>query len=191
MLRPLLLTVLFTSILTTGCASKRLAQNESYDLSALEKASEFEGDSEKALMEAEVKYEAALNADMNFYAPLHMIQANEALAAARIAELKGLQSESIIASAKVITLLQFANNNKQKVEVILKPLLQQKLILEQLNSPRVLPDEFEDSLEDIKDLITKIEEGEKDITPSEIESVLKDLNQLELDTLLEIHWQPA
>ena len=191
MFRPLILTLLFSVFLTTGCANKRLAQNDSYDQTALEKASEFEGDSEKALMEAEVKYEDALNSEMNFYAPLHMAQAYEALAAARIAELKGLQSESILDSAKVIILLQFASNNKKEVEVILKPLLHQKIILEQLNSPRVLPDQFEDRLDDIKDLITKVEEGKKDIKPADIESVLDDLKQLEMDTLLEIHWQPA
>ena len=191
MFHPFVITLLLSTLLATGCASKQLAQDVTFDQSALDIASEFSGDSEKALLQAEVKYEAAISAQMKFYAPLHMVQVDKALALARESELKGLQSDSITASAKVITLLQFATLNKNKVEILLKPLLQQKKILEKINSPRVLPEEFDDRLEDIKNLITKIEEGKESITPSEIEAVLEDLHLLELETLLEIHWQPA
>lgn len=192
MLRTLLYTMLLSVlIVSTGCASKRLAQDENFDQSALEKASEFSGDSERALVEAEVKYEAAINSDMDFYAPLHMEQARNTLAKAREAELKGLLSDSLIASAKVITLLQLAEDNKKKVEVLLKPLLVQKTALEELNAAKVLPDQYIDRLADIKELVAKIEQDKESITPSEITSALIDLQQLELNTLLEIHWQPA
>lgn len=191
MFQPLLLPVILSALLITGCANRHIAQNDSFDQSTLDTAAEFSGDSEKALQEAEIRYEAAIAADMNFYAPLHMAQANELLASARTAEIKGLQSDSIIASARVITLLTFAETNKKKVEVLLKPLLEQKKVLEQLNSPRILPDNFADGLEDIKDLITQIEEGKEDIAPSDIDTTLNNLIQLEVETLLETHWQPA
>jgi hypothetical protein len=178
-------------IISTGCASKQLTQDESFDQSALEKASEFSGDSERALIEAEVKYEAAISSNMNFYAPLHMKQASEKLAKAREAELKGLLSDSLIASAKVITLLQLAEDNKKKVEVLLKPIFVQKKALEELNTSKVLPNQYNDRLEDIKELVAKIEQDKESITPNEINSILVDLQQLEVDTLLEIHWQPA
>lgn len=188
---PLLFALLMvTLVLSSGCASKRLAQNDRFDQITFAKAAKFSGDSERALGEAEVKYEAAINANMDFYAPLHMEQVNEALALARESELKGIQSDSIIASAKVITLLQLAEQNKSKIEVLLQPLLKQKLILEQLNSPKVLPAEFNNLLGDIKELITEIEEGTTH-SPSNIDPVLADLKRLELDTLLEVHWQPA
>ncbi len=192
MFRPLFLTILLSALLvSTGCANKRLAQSDELDQVALETAADFSGDSERALVEAEVKHEAAIASEMNFYAPLHMEQADEALALAREKELKGIQSDSIIASAKVITLLKRAQKNKEKVEVLLQPLLQQKTILEQLNSPRVLPNQFDSRIEDIKDLIAKIEQGADGIDTAEMTSVLDDLKQLELDTLLEIHWRPA
>lgn len=192
MLRTLLYTMLLSAlIISTGCASKSLTQDESFDQSASEKASEFSGDSERALVEAEVKYEAAISSNMNFYAPLHMEQASEKLAKAREAELKGLLSDSLIASAKVITLLQRAEDNKKKVEVLLKPLLVQKKLLEELNASKVLPDQYNDRLVDIKELVAKIEQDKENISPDEIHSILVDLQQLEVDTLLEIHWQPA
>lgn len=192
MFRTLLLTMMLSAFLiSTGCASKTLSQNDSFDQAILEKATEFSGDSELALTEADVKYEAAMNADMNFYAPLHMAKAKAAFTIAREAELKGLQSDSIIASANVITLLELAEQNKVKVVDVLQPLLQQKMVLEQLNSPRVLPQQFKNCLADIKELITIIETEDEGISASSMDSVLVKLHQLELNTLLEIHLQPA
>ncbi len=192
MFRPLILTLLFSTLLVTaGCASKRLTQNDEFDQITLEKAAGFSGDAERALVEAEVRYESAVAAGMTFYAPLHMEQVDDALALAREAELKGLQSDSIIASSKVITLLELANGNKKKVELVLQPLLQQKLILEELNSPKVLPSQFKDQLEEVKKLITTIEQGADNIPASDISLVMSGLKGLELNTLLEIHWQPA
>ena len=188
----LLLTLLFSALLViTGCASTELTQDERLDNTALDKTVEFSGDSERALAEAEAGYEAALKAKMVFYSPMRMEQADDALALAREAEIKGLPSDSIIASNKVISLLDLAEKTKKKVNIILLPLLQQKQVLEQLNSPRVLPIEFKNQLGDIKSLIKQIEEGAESISPAEMEPVLLGLKNLELNTLLEIHWQPA
>jgi hypothetical protein len=192
MFRPLILTLLCSALLvTTGCANKRLTQNDEFEQITLEKAAGFSGDAERALIEAEVRHEAAVAAGMDFYAPLHMEQINEALALARETELKGLQSDSIIASSKVITLLELAKLNKNKVELLLQPLLQQKLVLEELNTPAVLPTQFKDQLIEIENLITKIEQGATSIPASDINPVMSGLKVLELNTLLEIHWQPA
>lgn len=192
MFRTLLITMMLPALLiSTGCANKQPSQDQSFDQVALEKATEFSGDSENALIEAEEKHEAAVNTNMGFYAPLHMKQATEALAFAREAELKGLLSDSIIASAKVITLLGLAEETKIKVEAKLQPILQQKKILEELNTPHVLTSQFNDRVEDIIKLITVIEQNSEPVSTSEIDSILADLQQLELGTLLEIHWQPA
>ena len=184
---PLLIGVF---VLATGCANKQLAHLDQYDQIAYDKAEQFAGDSERALLEAEAKYEAADLAEMSFYAPLHMEQAAAILNQARSDELKGLQDESLIASSKVLALLQLAEKNKTKVVVILRPLLQQKLVLEQLNCPQVLPSEFEQQLEAMQQLIRKIEQGEV-VSDQKIQPLLIDLQQLELDTLLALHWQPA
>lgn len=189
MFPPLLLSLLL--LILTGCASTQLTPEEQLDNATLEKVVEFSGDSERALAEAEIRYETALKAKMVFYAPLRMEQADDALAAAREAEIKGLQNESIIASAKVISLLELAEKNKKKVTAMLQPLLQQKQVLEQLNSARVLPIDFKARLEDIKSLIKKIENGADSITAVEMDTTLVGLKNLELNTLLEIHWQPA
>ncbi|MGK0247422.1 MAG: hypothetical protein ACI910_000144 [Oleispira sp.] len=192
MLHPFLLHLVFFAVLIiTGCANNSLTQNDQIERITLEKTSELTSESERAIAAAEIRYETAVKADLYFYAPLSMQQANNALALAREAEIKGLQSDSIIASAKVISLLDLAETNKTKVNTILLPLLQQKHVLEQLNSPRVLPAEFNDQLKDIKSLIRKVEESAESIPPSDVALTLAGLKELELNTLLEIHWQPA
>ncbi|MGK0405274.1 MAG: hypothetical protein ACJAR6_000644 [Oleispira sp.] len=190
--RHFLLNLLFFAVLTiTGCANNSLTQDEQLDRITLEKTIELTSTSEGAIATAEIRYEAAVKANMYFYAPLSMQQADDTLALAREAEIKGLQSDSIIASSKVISLLDLAETNKENVNTLLLPLLQQKQVLEKLNSPRVLPAEFNNQLTDIKSLIRKIEDGADRIPISDVELTLVGLKKLELNTLLEIHWQPA
>ena len=189
-MRPLLVLSLFivALALSTGCASKSIAIQKQTEPKT---APNFTDDSERALLEAEVRHENAVNAELKFYAPLNMEQSTEVLKLARDHELKGLQSESIIASAKVINLLQLAEKNKTKVEKILQPILRQKKELEKLNCPQVLPSEFENQLAAINDLIKKIEINESVISKEKMQTILTDLKRLELDTLLAVHWQPA
>jgi hypothetical protein len=191
MTRPFLLNLVFFAVLIiTGCAHSSRTPDAQLERLTLETL-ELTNTSERAIAAAESRYETAVKANMYFYAPLSMQQADDTLALAREAEIKGLQSDSIIASAKVISLLDLAETNKEKVNTILLPLLQQKHVLEELNSPRVLPTEFNDQLTDIKSLIRKIEDGADNIPPSKVEITLVGLKKLELNTLLEIHWQPA
>ena len=96
MLRTILaLIFISSSVLSTGCANKTIANQAQVEQSALEQAKEFSGDSERALAEAESKYDAALKADMKFYAPLHVEQAKEAL---KLAQTKELNADKIISS---------------------------------------------------------------------------------------------
>ena len=186
----LLYLLVSTLMLSTGCASTPVANFEELDdIASL--TTEFSGDSERALAEAESKHDAALNAEMAFYAPFHMAQAEQTLTNARGLELNGLQQESLKASAHVIMLLNRATENKSKVQQTLKPLLKQKQVLETLNSPIILPDQFERQITKIKELIKNIESSDKPLATDTIMSILEDLQQLELDTLLTTHWLPA
>lgn len=192
MLQKILLIAFSTSaLLITGCASKQIANQEGLQESALEQAKQFSGDSERALAEAEAKFEKATNADMNFYAPLHMEQAEQALKLAKANEITGKTEVSINASAQVIALLDLAQKNKKKVETLLAPILAQKKVLDDLKTPHILPDEYNSQIDDIKDLIAEIETGKELDALSSSDSLLIELNNLELNTLLELHWNPA
>lgn len=184
----LLITAL---IFLSACSSQPVVNYEQINSITAEDEEVFSADSERLLAAAETKHDAASKAEMNFYAPAHMRQASEKLDLARDFALKGLPDESIAASSKVIQLLRLAEKNKTSVETMLQPLLKQKLILEQLNTPLVLSDQFNHQLDSIQKLIEDIESNEAVITENTMLPILNEMKQLELDTLLTIHWQPA
>ena len=184
------LTVLIGAIFLTGCSAKPVVNSDQFQPIILE-GDELTTESEKVLFEAENQFDKAVNSDLEFFSPASMEEATNLLYLARDYELKGLQDESLNAAKKTLNQLKIANNNKAQVENTLQPLLQQMQVLEELNCPLVLPIKYNKSLEVIKGLIGEIETNGNTIQDPVIEKSLKNLQQLELDTLLSIHWLPA
>jgi hypothetical protein len=184
------LTVLLGVILLTGCSVKPVVNSDQFQPIILE-GGELTTESEKVLFEAETQFDKAVNSNLEFFSPASMEEATNLLYIARDYELKGLQDDSLVAAKKTLNQLKIANNNKAKVDNTLQPLLQQIQVLEELNCPLVLPLKYNKSLAVIKDLIREIETDGNIIQDDVIEKSLKDLQQLELETLLAIHWLPA
>lgn len=187
----LLAAMLAATLATTGCASKKLANQDAFDSLATAKAEQFAGDSEKALDNAEQAYKNAKDAELDFYAPLHMEQLRDALKQARALELEGKTTETVKVSAKVVTLYEGGLQNKQKAEGQLPALIQQKATLDEIKANNVLPGEYKAAMDDFKELISLIETGDEAKAAKDSEAVLKDLQAIELDVMLTQHWQPA
>lgn len=187
----LLAAMLAATLATTGCASKKLANQDAFDSLATAKAEQFAGDSEKALDNAEQAYKSAKDAELDFYAPLHMEQLRDALKQARALELEGKTTETVKVSAKVVTLYEGGLQNKQKAEGQLPALIQQKATLDEIKANNVLPGEYKAAMDDFKELISLIETGDEAKAAKDSEAVLKDLQAIELDVMLTQHWQPA
>lgn len=187
----LLTAILAATLATTGCANKKIANQDAFDSLASEKAEQFAGDTEKALANAEAAYSQAKADDLDFYAPLHMMQLRETLKKARTLELEGKSEETIQVSAKVVTLAEAGTKNKLKVESLLPALIQQKVILDDIKSANILPGDYKSAMEDFKELISLIEAGDDAKASKDSEGVLNDLKEIELNTMLTQHWQPA
>lgn len=186
-LLPLLVSIL---TLSSGCSNTPIVNPEQLKPILLENEQAI-SQSEQLLLEAEAKYEEAVNFELNFYSPSNMTKATQSIDLARDYELKGQQDDSYAASHKALSLLDRANKNRTQVEKNLQPLLHQKRVLEALNCPIVLPAKYTKQLGNIKALINNIETSNRLISDVEILSFVNDLKQLELDTLLAIHWKPA
>lgn len=187
----LLVSVLTAVLTTTGCANKKLANQDAFDSLATAKAEQFAGDSEKALANAEQAYKNAKDAELDFYAPLHMEQLREALKQARTMELEGKTTETVQVSAKVLTIYEGGAQNKAKVESQLPALIQQKATLDEIKANNVLPSQYQAAMDDFKELISLIETGDDAKATKDSEAVLKDLHTIELDVMLAQHWLPA
>ena len=179
------------ALLNSGCANKQIAYQETFESLANETAESFAGDSERALNEAEQAYKAANNAELDFYAPLHMQQIRDTLKQARSLELEGNSDATIQMSAKVVALYEAGKRNKAKVEALLPALIQQKNTLDEIKANNILPGDYRDGMDDVKELISLIEAGEEVRAAKESGAVLADLQRIERDTMLRQHWFPA
>jgi hypothetical protein len=186
-----LLTGLLSLSLLSGCAAQRIANEDSVTQATTEKVSELGNDSERALSQAEAAYATASSEDLSFYAPLHMEQIQQALKQARSHELAGDAQASIESSARVLSLLDSALKNKARAQSALSPLFAQKAVLDEIKAGSVMSARYQREMKELRSLISMIEAGESDKVIDKSAGVLKSLQQLELDTMLRLHWQPA
>lgn len=186
-----LLSLCLSAAFFSGCASKQIAYQDEFESLTSAKAEAFEGDSERALNDAEAAFEAAKQAELELYAPLHMAELQQALKQARSLELEGDSDASIITSAKVVALTEAGLQNKQKVEALLPELIRQKAVLDDIEARNILPSDYRDNMESFRELISQIESGDDAGAGKGAASVLIELQQLELNTMLKQHWQPA
>tara|TARA_R110002167_G_scaffold155331_1_gene349744 strand:- start:3381 stop:4445 length:1065 start_codon:yes stop_codon:yes gene_type:complete len=185
------LPVLLALLLTSGCASKHIANEEAFDDLAARKAEAFTGDTDSALDKAEDALITARNENIALYSPLHWQQMTESIKTARKDDLAGKNQQAIEAAAWTLTLFESAMTNKQKVEDRLSVLLVQKQTLEEIKANKVLPAAYQKQFEQIKALAQRIEAGRDGNMNDDISDLLEDMQALERDTMLELHWRPA
>ncbi|WP_430460436.1 hypothetical protein ACQUQU_14595 [Thalassolituus sp. LLYu03] len=178
-------------LLLSGCASQKLADQDSLTAQSSAKASEFGSDSERALEQAQAAYKQAVDEELAFYAPLHMKQLEAALKEAQQAELAGQAGNSVQASARVMTLLDNGLKNKTTALQLLAPVFTQKDVLDGIKAGNVLPKDYRDLIDDLSDLIALIEAGQSAKAMEKSAGLITDMKELELDTMLALHWQPA
>lgn len=186
------------SLSITGCATKysesynqNQTEQNSSEKNILEQVEENTVDSESTFIEAEKRYATALKANMAFYSPRNIQNAKESLKLARAQELNAEKEASLKSSKNVLSLLDEAQKNKIKVEELLPKILTKKKVLEELKTPRILAAEYNTQIDDIQSIIKKIEANESNDISKRITDIYSALETLELNTLLEIYWQPA
>ncbi|MCD8522724.1 MAG: hypothetical protein LRY66_13075 [Saccharospirillaceae bacterium] len=186
-----LLSAVFSLSLLSGCAAQRIADEDSVSLATTEKVGELGNDSERALSEAEAALSTAENEDLSFYAPLHMEQIQQALKQARSHDLAGHTQAAIESAARVLSLLDSALKNKARAQNALSPLFAQKAVLDDIKASSVMSAQYQRDMKELRSLIGMIEAGERSKVIDRSTDVLKSLQQLELDTMLHLHWLPA
>ncbi|MDP2504983.1 hypothetical protein [Oceanobacter sp. 3_MG-2023] len=185
------LSVLLALLLVSGCASKHIANEDAFDDLAARKAKTFTGDTHTALDAAEESVITGRNENLALYSPLHWQQMNTAISAARKSDLAGNDQQALESAARTLTLFESGMANKHKVAETLSVLLAQKQILEDIKADKVLPSAYKKQFEKIKSLAQAIEAGRDNSLDDDIGDLLEDMQELERDTMLELHWRPA
>lgn len=134
----------------------------------------------------------AQQADLYFFSPKHMTQAEQEMAKAEQAvELQKSEEDIITYSLTAKTLYERGLNIKPIVESQLKPSLDAIAMLKALNAHILLKDDFADINQEVTNLIHKIEDGETAQASNDQIALLKDITELEIATLKAAYLSPA
>lgn len=180
------LTILGLSVVITGCANTKLANDADLLLQAQEQATQVTKTPEEMIQIAGERINNA-DADLRFYAPIHMERAQDKLAEARKMSQKEATPENQAAalSAAILAeqLIGEAEKNRAVVKVQLAQSLAHRDILIELGSPEIQPKAFNKGMGHLDDLIREIEGGNIDKVTREQPDLLEEFAKIEADTL--------
>lgn len=186
------LAVLVIILLLGACANNKIANNETFELQARERAATATMTPEQALADARQKINQAQSEGLSVYAPLHLKAAREALDKAQqaknLAEPASLVLEK---SFQATTLLEAAFAMKARVKNILKPSIEHLSILNGLNTAVTLPKKYRAVERKLQYLIKDIEGGFIEDAKKGQRSLLSYMSKVEIDTLKAQHLGPA
>lgn len=183
-----LLSLIASGVLLTGCANNQIANTDILSQQAKEQAINSTLSPQEAILNSAKLIEESQNAELHFYAPLHYKEAQEALTDAQnLLNSKAENTLILEQTFKVDRLLKAAYSNKKTVLSTLNKALSHKQVLEELGTPETLPEAYQDSIDDLKDLIKEIEGGFIDKALKGQAKLLSAMTEVEISTLKKQH----
>jgi outer membrane murein-binding lipoprotein Lpp len=178
--------------LLAGCANNQVADAESIQSQALAAAATAQ-QTPGQLLEQALALKAQANADnLDFFAPLHMQQAQDNLDRAGQG-LKDPLAQATVAQQAIAakTFIEKGYQNKKLVEVQLQPALQQLDVLKSIDTPSLLPDDYNESVADLRDIIQMFEGGQIPQGIEKQKAVIAAMIAVEIKTLKKVHMSAA
>lgn len=140
----------------------RLPNSAVLDQTSLEQSRQSKQSPKEALALAEKDIDTAKKEALEYYAPLHLSEAEQCLKKAQSILVKGTDPVLAIAETiKVRKMVAEGLSTKQNVLRQMSDIFEQKQRLDQLKANVLLRDDYEDQLDNIKDLIIVIEKGDQ------------------------------
>ncbi len=190
-MNKLLIGICTTSLLI-GCSSPAIKDTSLIQQEAMSMVQSGEQDVSAILNEARDLQVQAQQADLYFFSPKHMAQAEAEMAKAEQAFKQSKPDQEILThSLTAKTLFQRGLKIKPTVENDLKPSFDALAMLKEINTHTVLKSDFEDLESDVKDLIYLIEDGKVSEANKDQADFLKDVTSVEIDTLKQSFLNPA
>ena len=192
--KHLTLPVIICILLLTACSSQQISNSKQIQEYSAQTAASVTFTPEQAIKKAEQKLLEAKSAALDFYAPVHLLQAQESITQAREyltnppTEIRNASLMAAIAAQKYI---EDAYKNKEAVESVLNRALTHKKMLEDLNTPTLLVEDYESVINDLSELIKQIELGEIAAAVDEQADILLSMSELEVSTLKITHLAEA
>lgn len=170
--------------LLSACAGNAVKDSDSIQQSAMQQAKAIEQTPEMVIAESQALQLDAQKADLYFYSPSYMEQAEDALEDAEDAIKSKKLPHEIIAYA--LTAKKLFNRGLENKATVLKQLsasFDGLAMLKEIETDTVLPPDFQDLRDDTKDLIILIEQGKTTKAINDQKELLNDISEAEIKTL--------
>lgn len=191
-MRNLVIITLLQTIAITGCSTTAIKDANLVRQHATEQAQKSEQSPEAILNHTKSKLQTAMRQDLEFFSPTYIAEAQKELIAAEQAISTGASSQHVIALA--LTAQQWldrAANNKTIAAQKLSASLDALGVLKSINTPTLLPDDYSNFKDEIKDLMILIEQNQTAKALVEEKDVLDEFRDLEIETLNTAYLQPV
>jgi len=188
------LIIPLTCLILSACAGNKIVNTEVIQQQSAIEASNSKLSPEQAIQVAETKYAAAIKAELDIYAPLHLNQAQESIAQAHDSLLKSpkdTKGKALMAAITAQKIIIDAHTNKKKVQANLKEVLTHNAELLKLDAPTRLPIDYQTIKTQLLDLIELIEKGQIADAIRGQAPLLAEMSQLEIKTLKHTHLSEA
>jgi len=149
--------------LTSGCSSQQVASTESIESASAEHAEKRMVTPKEAIALAEEKLAEANEANLAFFSPLHLSQAQESLSRAKAFAAKPVAGKPNAAIEEALAAREYIKNgltNKADVLIYLKEAIAHKRVLQKLGVPELFEQRYAEALYGFSQLIKVIEEGD-------------------------------
>jgi|GEM_PF-2232835 len=170
--------------LLSACAGNAVKDSDSIQQSAMQQAKAIEQTPESVIAQSQSLQLEAQKADLYFYSPSYMEQAEGALEDAEDAIKSKKLAHEIIAYA--LTAKKLFNRGLENKTTVLKQLsasFDGLAMLKAIDTHKVLASDFQELRDDTKDLIILIEQGKTTEAINEQKDLLNDISDVEIQTL--------
>ena len=178
--------------LLSACSTPAIKDTSLIEQAAINLVESGQQDIQATIDEARTLQVQAQQADLYYYSPKHMIQAEQEMAKAEEAyKLKKPDEEILTHSLTAKTLFERGLKIKPLVEQHLEPSFADLAMLKELKAHIILKDDFKDLENEVKDLIILIEEEKTPQALQEQIALKADVVKLEIATLKASYLIPA
>lgn len=178
------LYIFFTAGLLSACAGPALKDSGQLAQAAAAAARAENSDADSQLENARGSQQQAQQANLALYSPTYYAQGNEALNKALAAQGNDKNSADVATQAILArSLFERGLQIKQQVMLQLQESVAFFSVLQSIDAPGLLKDDYQDAEDDFRKLAVLVETGKTEKLPSEQKDLLKDLAKLEQATL--------
>lgn len=171
-------------LVIASCSMNRLPNSAALDQISLEQSRQSSLSPKDALALAEKDIDSAKKEALEYYAPIHLSQAEQCLKKAQSLLVKGTDSVAVIAETiKVRKMVAEGISTKQTVLRQMSEIFEQKQRLDKLKADVLMRDDYDDQIDNIKELILVIEKGEQESFEKKKKEYLGEMLALEIEVV--------